>query len=197
VAAVCGGRLRGSGAAAPTPAPTPAPTAGPEDLVKAFQEAYNAHDADGVMALLSDEPQMGFGLSASHPSAQRQANVLEFQFETNTRLELSECSMAEASSRARWRAPTTVCRLRSAPFTTTHDYLHRGQISPFLANSTPAEAGWGTLSIAIFDWADTTNSLADRLPPCRQTKPTGTSFAAEMRPAPLRQRNGPSVGSAV
>ncbi len=72
------------GACAP-PAPNPL------DQVKAFQDAFNKRDTEGVLALFVDNALWTFTSTATGKKAIR--NVVEFLFEANSHVELSDCKL--------------------------------------------------------------------------------------------------------
>ncbi len=68
------------------------PTPSPLDQVKAFQDAYNKRDTEGVLALFADNAYWEFPYyGATDKKAVR--NVLEFSFEANSHVELSDCKL--------------------------------------------------------------------------------------------------------
>jgi hypothetical protein len=78
---------------AATPVPTIAPTSNPLDLVNAYEDAFNRHDLDGVMALLTDD--VVFQLQTFHTSQDKQdtqAFVGNFFFGMNSEFHHTDCT---------------------------------------------------------------------------------------------------------
>jgi hypothetical protein len=82
----------------PTAAPSPAPTTDALAVIKMFQDAYNKRDTEALLSLLVDDPNWALVLGsygqflwAGSPKSLQ--NVLAFEFELNTHIEASDCTM--------------------------------------------------------------------------------------------------------